>query len=336
MKLKIINTANNEVGTHELPIQFSEPVRDDLIRRAVVAILANKRQAYGTDPEAGQKQSTKLSRRRKDWKASYGHGISRVPRKTMSRNGTRFNWTGALAPMTVGGRVAHPPKSDKIWDQKINKKEKRKAIRSALSATILKELVQERGHIIPTTYPFALDNSFEQIQKTKDILASLEKIGFEQELERVQKRSVRAGRGKTRGRKYKATRGMLLVTSDICPLTKAAQNIIGVETISVRKLNAESLAPGTHAGRLTLFTDAALAIIEKEKLFTNNPQIEQTEKKKETQKKIQEKKTTVKSEKKEIKTEKKESKVETVQKKETIQKESGKKEVQKEKQTRLA
>ena len=49
-----------------------------------------------------------------------------------------MNWVGAFAPGTVGGRRAHPPKSEKIWSKKINKKENAKAIRSAISATLLK------------------------------------------------------------------------------------------------------------------------------------------------------------------------------------------------------
>ncbi|MCD4760043.1 50S ribosomal protein L4, partial [archaeon] len=40
-----------------LPKQFSEEVRPDLIKRAVLVIQANKRQKYGTDPRAGLEYS---------------------------------------------------------------------------------------------------------------------------------------------------------------------------------------------------------------------------------------------------------------------------------------
>ena len=53
----------------------------------------------------------------------------------MWRRGTQFMWVGALAPGTVGGRKAHPPKASKIWNLKINKKERAKAIRSALGGS---------------------------------------------------------------------------------------------------------------------------------------------------------------------------------------------------------
>ena len=112
-----------EKGTKDLPIQFHEQVRTDLIQRAVLSLQAEGRQAYGTKPGAGTRQVSEISRRRRDYKGTYGIGISRVPRKIMSRNGTRMNWVGAIAPGTVGGRQGHPPKAEKNWTQKINEKE---------------------------------------------------------------------------------------------------------------------------------------------------------------------------------------------------------------------
>ncbi|MFC2135964.1 50S ribosomal protein L4, partial [Bacteroidota bacterium] len=107
MKLKILNTNKTETKTTDLPIQFYEPVRKDLIQKVFLAIQANKKQPYGADPEAGKRASAELSRRRRKYRGSYGMGISRVPRKIMSRRGTRMNWVGAFAPGTVGGRRAH-------------------------------------------------------------------------------------------------------------------------------------------------------------------------------------------------------------------------------------
>ena len=97
----------------------------------------------------------------------------------MSRRGTRMNWVGAFAPGTVGGRRAHPPKSEKIWWEKINEKEKAKAIRSAITATILKDIVAERGHLIPDGYPFILDDKFELTDKTKKIIEAFKKLKTE-------------------------------------------------------------------------------------------------------------------------------------------------------------
>ncbi len=272
MKLKIYD-GSKESGSKELPRQFQEEIRPDVIKRAVLAIYANTRQPYGTDPEAGKKSSSKLSRRRNDWKGSYGHGISRIPRKILSRSGTHFNWAGAMAPQAVGGRTAHPPKAEKIWAQKVNKKERKLAIRSALSATVIKDLVKQRGHIVPDNYPFIIDSKIEKTAKTQDAIKALENLGLSTELERVSKRIIRAGKGKMRGRKYKRTRGILVVVSEKCPFEQAAENIPGVEVARVLQLNAEMLAPGCHIGRMTFFTDAAVELLDKSKLFLNEKSV---------------------------------------------------------------
>ena len=138
MKADIIDLENNQIAKIDMPNQFNEPVRPDLIKRAVLALQSKKRCQYGAYSRAGKGYSVRISKRRRDYRGSYGIGIARTPRKVMSRRGTRMNWVGAFAPNTVGGRRAHPPKSIKIWEQKINIKEKRKAIRSALASVISK------------------------------------------------------------------------------------------------------------------------------------------------------------------------------------------------------
>ena len=267
MKLDIFDAAKNKTGEIKLPIQFEEELRPDLIQRAVLSVQSHKRQAYAVSTDAGKRASAKLSRRRRDYRGSYGIGISRMPRKIMTRRGTRMNWVGAFAPGTVGGRKAHPPKSEKLWWKKINNKEKSKAIRSAIAATISKEIVMERGHLIPENYPFILDEKFEFISKTREILESFKKLGLENELARVEEKKVRAGKGKSRGRKYKKKKGPLIVVSKINKLSNALSNIPGIDVVEVKSLNAELLAPGAKAGRLTLWTNAAINILEKENLF---------------------------------------------------------------------
>lgn len=269
MKLSVIDAEKGNVGEVELPEQFSEELHPDLIARAVLAVQSSRRQPYGADPEAGKRYSAKLSRRRKAYKGAYGHGISRVPRKTMSRSGTRFNWQGALAPGTVGGRQAHPPKAEKVFVKKINRKENRKAIRSALAATMMASVVSQRGHAIPKNYPFIASPGLEQVGKTKAVVAALGKFGFGAELTRVSGRTIRAGRGKARGRKYIVKAGpLLVVSSENCSLARAARNIAGVDVAVVNRLNAELLAPGTFPGRLALFTATAIEKLAKEKLFS--------------------------------------------------------------------
>tara|TARA_Y100000310_G_scaffold315802_1_gene366782 strand:- start:453 stop:1262 length:810 start_codon:yes stop_codon:yes gene_type:complete len=267
MNVDIIDITKKKTGDIKLPAQFKEEFRPDLISRAVLIIQKNNMQPYGASPRAGKRHSAELSRRRKKYRGSYGIGISRVPRKILTRRGTRMNWVGAVMPGTVGGRRAHPPKATKILSRKINKAERLKAIKSAITATMNEDLVKERGHKIPSEYPFIVDDSFEKLDKTKNVQDVLKKFGFEAELKRASVKKVRAGKGKLRGRKYKRRKSMLIVTSKDSKIERSASNISGIDIVNVRNLNAELLAPGTKAGRLTIWTKGAIELMEKEKLY---------------------------------------------------------------------
>jgi large subunit ribosomal protein L4e len=237
------------------------------VRKAVLAIKSNSRQPYGTDPLAGKKASAKLSRRRRNYRGGYGAGISRVPRKILSRRGTRMNWQAAVAPGTVKGRQAHPPKPSKIWTVKMNTKERRKAIRSAISAVIDRGIVSANGHRLPDSYPFLLDKGFEDIQKTKEAVDALVKLGLSAEMDRVSVAKIRAGQGKLRGRRLRLKRGPVIVVSGPCKLEKSAMNIRGFDVVRVDRLNALSLSHDVRPGRLALFTDKAVERLAKERLF---------------------------------------------------------------------
>ena len=258
MKLPVFNQVKKKVSEREMPSQFSEEYRPDLIRRAVHAIQSAARQNYGASPLAGFRHSSKVSKRRRDYRGCYGFGISRVNRKILSKRGTRMFWEGTFSPQTTGGRRAHPPHAEKDLDKKINKKENRKAIRSAIAATINKIVVLERGHKVPADYPFLLDASFEKENQTKEVIKTLESLGFEEDLERAEVKKVRAGVGKNRGRKYQRRKGLLIVVGETCPLLKSARNIPGVDVVTVKGLNAELLAPGAKAGRATIWTEPAI------------------------------------------------------------------------------
>jgi len=266
MKLSIKDLKAAEKGSMELPSQFSESFRPDLIKRAVQAIQSLTLTPYGADPRAGMRQSGELSRRRKNYRGSYGHGISRVPRKILTRRGTRFFWVGAVAPGTVGGRRAHAPKAQKLIAKSINTKERKKAIRCALSASMMKDVVASRGHAVPDSYPFILSNDVENVSKAKDLVSALKTLGFEAELERTKKKTTRAGKGTMRGRKYKKKTGPVLVVSKKCPLSKV-KSLPGVDVVSVSELNTSILAPGTDAGRAVLFSEDAVKKMKEDNLF---------------------------------------------------------------------
>ncbi len=243
-----------------LPPIFDTPIRFDVIKRAVLAIASAKRQPYGTDPYAGKRTTAE------SW--GVGRAVARVPR--VKGRGYAAASMGAFAPMTVGGRRTHPSTAEKKWKQKINKKEKRLAIRSATAATSLLKLVQSRGHAIEEVpqIPLIVTEEIENLEKTKEVIEFFEKIGVIKDIERVKKRKkVRAGKGKRRGRKYKQAKGPLIVVSEDQGIFKAASNIPGVDICNVKNLNAELLAPGTHPGRLTIWSKSAIKTLETENLF---------------------------------------------------------------------
>ena len=266
MKADVLSLEGEKIKTIDLPNHFSEEIRPDLIQKVALIHQANKRQPYGSFLEAGQRASAKLSRRRRDYKSAYGKGIARTPRKTITRRGMQFTWVGAVAPNTVSGRRAHPPKPYKLWKKKINKTERRKAIRSAIASTINKELLQKKGFSSLSYLPLIIEERFENIEKTQEVIAFLEKLKLQKELQRTMKKSIRSGKGKIRGNRYKIRKGPLIIVSKACPLQKALKNIPGFDSCIVNKINTEILAPGAAPGRLVIWS---LPSIEKLKgLFT--------------------------------------------------------------------
>jgi len=178
--------------------------------------------------------------------------MARMPRIHGKVSG-HLMWRARFAPQTVKGRRAHPPKAEKIWAQKINDKERRLAIRSALAASML-----AGAEISPVIFV----NDFEGLKKTKDVLNTLAAV-IPKELERCSATKVRAGKGKMRGRRYKKRKGPLIVASKDCMLIKAARNIAGVDAVSASNVNAELLAPGAQAGRIVVATESALNELQK-------------------------------------------------------------------------
>jgi len=244
---KVFNLQGKAIGKIKLPPVFQTPIRPDIIKRAVLAIQSKRFQPQGRNPRAG-KRTTAESR-------GVGLGIARVPRlKGPSQR-------AAFAPGTVGGRQAHPPKSEKKTVKEIPRKEKRLALFSAIAATASKKIVAARGHSIEDTLqiPLVVTKKLERLKRTKDVEETLIHLGVLSDIYRVKEsRKIRAGKGKLRGRKMKQAVGPLIVVAENKGISKAARNIPGVDVVTVNNLNAEVLAPGTHPGRLTIWTTSAI------------------------------------------------------------------------------
>lgn len=245
MAVKVFDRDGNASGEVDLPPAFDEPVRTDIIHKAVKVARANARQPYGAFWQAGKQHATE------SWNP--GQGVSRVPRLTRNR-------TAALMPGVRGGRRAHPPKAEKDLSEKINTKERRKAIRAALAATAEPERVRDRGHRVPedASLPIVAADEVLQIDRTRDLIDWFGALGYADELDRTSERKVRAGKGKGRGRKYRTRTSALIVVHEDGPIQQAASNIPGLETMRVEQLDAWSLAPGGDPGRLLVITESAL------------------------------------------------------------------------------
>jgi len=229
----------------DLPKIFDTPYRPDIIKKSFEVIRSNQRQPYGSDPLAGTRHAVAS--------VGKGRGMSRVPRLSQGQ-------AAALAPCVVGGRRAHPPKVERNWKEKMNKKENQLARNSALAATADTEVVKKRGHRFDDkiTLPIIVDDDFEKIKKTKEVIEVLEKIGiYSDVLRSANGKHVRAGKGKMRGRRYRTPKSLLIVSTKET-IEKSSDNLSGVDIAKPNQLNIEHLAPGGIAGRLTIFTKSAL------------------------------------------------------------------------------
>jgi len=166
-----------------------------------------------------------------------------------------------LAPNVRGGRLAHPPRVEKVLHERINKKERIRAILSALSASAIPDLVRARGHMFSAeSLPVIVVDDFEKLQKTAEVKEVLKKLGVWEDIERAKDGiRIRAGKGKMRGRRYVEPRSVLIIVSSYdSPVIKAVRNLPGVDVATPDNLGILHLAPGGDPGRLIIITRSAL------------------------------------------------------------------------------
>ena len=256
-KAEIINLEGKKLKEIELPEFFSQKIREDTV--AKILEIGKTRQPYGPSPVAGKQHaaSGKIVHRRHVWRSGYGRGMSRVPRKILSRKGSQFNWVGAEVASTRGGRRAHPPKpGSMINTKKVNKKEMRTALLSALSATADKKSVLKKyGNLMEKDLrglPLIVESKIISL-KTKELLDNLKNILGENLFALVSKnKKIRAGKGKRRGRKHRSNAGLLLVMG-----SKEKIDTRVFEAKNVKNLSIMNLAGG-GLGRLVIYTEEAI------------------------------------------------------------------------------
>jgi len=255
MKAKVLSTENKPVKEIDLPTWFSDKIREDISQKYFEA--SKRIQPHAPELYAGMKYaaSGKLSHMRHKWKTTYGHGISRVPRKIMWRRGDQFHWIGATISGTRGGRRAHPPKIEHfLKEKKINKKEAEIALKSGFIASTKEDFVKRRYENLKDKkfefkLPLIISSEFLKL-KTKEFFSALEKIMKENLDIILQKKIKRAGKGKLRRGRNRKTAGALLILGD-----NEKIKIKRLECKKVKDIEMKDLWP---LGRFAIFTEKAI------------------------------------------------------------------------------
>lgn len=240
----------------KMPHVFLAPIRDDLVSFVHDQLSKNSRQAHGVDKKAGMRHSAE------SW--GTGRAVARIPR--VQGSGSGRSGQAAFGNMCRKGRMAHPLQTWRRYHRKVNVRQRRHALASAIAATASFPLVWARGHMAPKVpqVPLVVDDAVSQVARTKDCIAFLKNFGLWEDCLRVRRsRKLRAGKGKMRDRRFKLKKGPLFVVDEGAEsLRRGLRNIVGVDIMNVNRLNIRGMAPGGHMGRLCVWTKQAFSSLE--------------------------------------------------------------------------
>jgi large subunit ribosomal protein L4e len=243
---QILDVEGKSAGEVILPHVFMTSLRLDVIRKAAIAQQSRSFQPQGRNQMAGKRTTAESF--------GVGRGISRVPR--IGGHGP-LSGSAAFAPGTVSGRMAFPPVTSKKLVKQINQKERRLALKAAIAATGSDSIVRNRGHKFDAdrTLPLVVSNEIENLSKASDAKRFLTSIGVWDDIIRVRKsKRIKAG-----ARVHAV--GPLVVVGDDKNARRALRNFEGLDVVRATDLSVEALAPGTHPGRLTIWSESAIKTI---------------------------------------------------------------------------
>lgn len=253
MEIPVFNLLGEEVKKIEMPKIFTVPVKQEVIRRVFIHQHTHRLQPKGRYPLAGRAAGAEYF--------GVGLGLARVPRLKQGP----LRGRAAIVAMARGGRRPHVTTPEKKIYKELNKKERLLGIASAIAATANLELIKRRGHIIDNVpfIPLIVDDEIETISTAKEFRDFAIRIGILDDILRVRERIKRVGgKAKWRGRGKKIGKGPLIVYGNDRGIYKAARNEPGVDVVSAKDVSVIHLAPGGVSGRLTVWTESSLPIIE--------------------------------------------------------------------------
>jgi len=254
--VSVHNVEGKPLRVVPLPKVYNAPVRQDLVNHIHTQVRKNNRMPHGVSEKAGHQTSAE------SW--GTGRAVARIPR--VRGGGTHRSGQGAFGNMCRGG---HMFGAKKVWrriHRKVNIREKRYAVVSAIAASGSPALVMAKGHQINRIreVPLVVEDKIESIKKTKDAVTLLKKHKAWPDIVRVYKsRHNRAGKGKLRNRRKVQRKGPLVIYAKNEGITLAFRNIPGVDTICVDKLNLLRIAPGGRVGRFCIWSEGAFKMLDK-------------------------------------------------------------------------
>ncbi len=241
-EVSVYNIDGAEEKKIALPAIFSYPIRDELIRRAVVSERSYILQPQGHYLDAGMQTTAKYYGRMNSYRSGRHMGIAIRPREKLG--GGRQGKVKQI-PSATKGKRAHPHMIEKKIYEHMNNKEYQNAIISCISATM-------KLHS-----PIIVNDKIENVIKTKEMLKVFANLKLASEVERGQEKRTRKGlRRRTKQKTYR--KSILLVVGNDSKAIKAARNIPGIDVCNITHISANMLAPGGRSGRITVWSESAL------------------------------------------------------------------------------
>jgi len=121
-----------------------------------------------------------------------------------------------------------------------------------------------RGHRISEVpeLPLVVDDDMNKVFKTGLVKKMLNQFGMKEDLARCEVRQMRAGKSKMRNKRWKKRIGPLIIHHGDEGIVRACNNLRGVETLNVKRLNILRLAPGGQFGRMLVWTRTAFNMVQ--------------------------------------------------------------------------
>lgn len=239
----VLDLEGKSAGEIVLPTIFGTSLRLDIIKKATLAQQSRSFQSQGRNLMAGKRTTAEGF--------GVGRGISRVPR--IGGHGP-LSGTAAFAPGTVSGRAAFPPVTAKTTVKRVNRKENRLALKSAIAATASEKIVRERGHRFSDErrLPLIVSDEVEKLSRSSEARNFLASIGVWEDIVRVRKSK------RIKGQSRVHAKGPLVVLGEDKTANKSLRNFEGLDVVRADDVSVELLAPGTHPGRLTIWSESAI------------------------------------------------------------------------------